>query len=212
MRTRTVILLLLAIIAAPSLLWAQGARRTATIVDIRGRSVTVPVPVSRMLIDDGRYIVALSLIHPDPSSVLSAWPHDINRIGDRAYTQYKAKFPRLDTLPTIASSAGNFALEPALAIKPDVAVFTLNQGPTDDQIRQFTAAGIPVVFIDFFTHPFENLEPSLKILGRLTGRDAEAEAFSAFRRSHLQKIPGGAERAEAARACRLLRGARRHFS
>lgn len=166
----------------------QSPARTVTVTDIRGRSVTVPSPATRLLIDDGRYLIALSLIHPDPVSVLAAWPRDINRIGEATYARFKEKFPRIDTLPTVASSAGNFSLEPALAAKPDVAVFSLNQGPNDEQIRQFAAAGIPVVFIDFFTHPFENLEPSLKILGRLTGREARADAFNDFRKAHLQKI------------------------
>lgn len=180
----------LALAAAwPTVAQAQpAARQTTTIVDIRGRTVTVPVPATRLLIDDGRYLVALALLHKDPSSVLAAWPHDVNRIGDLTYARYKEKFPRLETLPAVSSSAAAFALEPALAVKPDVAVFSLNQGPSDDQLRQFAAAGIPVVFIDFFTHPFENLEPSLKILGRLTGAEARADAFNAFRRAHLQKI------------------------
>lgn len=189
MNGRRVSLCLLAVFSlVASLSFGQSGTRATSVIDIRGRTVSVPLPASRLLIDDGRYLIALSLIHPDPSSALSAWPHDINRIGEPTYAQYKAKFPRLDTLPTIASSAGSFALEPVLAIKPDVAVFSLNQGPSDEQIRQLAAAGIPVVFIDFFTHPFENLEPSLKLLGQLTGREAQAEAFNAFRRAHLQKI------------------------
>jgi iron complex transport system substrate-binding protein len=158
------------------------------VTDIRGRSVTIPAPARRLLIDDGRYLIALSLIHPDPVSVVAAWPRDINRIGEAVYQRYRAKFPRLDTLPQVASSASTFSLEQALAVKPDVAVFSLNQGPSDEQVRQFAAAGIPVVFIDFFTRPFENLEPSLRVLGRLTGRDARAEAFIAFRREHMERI------------------------
>jgi iron complex transport system substrate-binding protein len=47
-----------------------------------------------------------------------------------------------------------------------------------------------VAFIDFFTHPFENAGPSLEILGRLIGREDEADAFVAFRRERLERIAG----------------------
>jgi len=169
---------------------AQGspAATTAVVTDIRGRSVKVPIPARRMLIDDGRYLVALALIHPDPVSVITAWPRDINRIGELTYERYKAKYPRIETLTQVASSAATFSLEQALAVKPDVAVFSLNQGPSDEQLRRFDAAGIPVVFIDFFTQPFENLDDSLRILGRLTGRDREAAAFVSFRRERMDRI------------------------
>lgn len=183
-----VLALMTLVVAAPAA--AQGERRPATVsvTDVRGRTVVVPSPARRLLIDDGRYLIALSLIHPDPVSVIAAWPRDINRIGELTYERYRTKFPRLEAIPQVASSASSFSLEQALAIKPDVAVFTLNQGPSDEQLRQFATAGIPVVFIDFFTHPFENLEPSLRLLGRLTGREARADAFIAFRREHMDRI------------------------
>ncbi len=168
----------------------------AVVTDIRGRTVTVPMPARRILIDDGRYLIALSLIHPDPVSVIAAWPHDVNRIGAWTYEQYRRRFPRIATIPRIASSAERFSLEQVLAIKPDVAVFTLTRGPSDAQLQQFAAAGIPVVFIDFFTHPFENVDPSLRLLGELTGLTAEADAFIAFRQEHLDHIKAVLDRAK----------------
>jgi iron complex transport system substrate-binding protein len=158
------------------------------VTDIRGRQVTLPKAADRLLIDDGRYLVALSLIHPNPVSVLAAWPHDVNRIGPEVYERFRAKFPAIDRVPQVASSAETFSLEQALAIKPAVAVFSLGRGPSDDQLRQFDALGIPVVFIDFFTKPFENQERSLLILGKLLGREPQAQAFVDFRRAHLRVI------------------------
>jgi iron complex transport system substrate-binding protein len=178
------------ILLAPCLAAGQArTERRITLTDIRGRTVSIPTPARRLLIDDGRYLIALSLIHPDPVGLLAAWPRDINRIGEQTYARYRAKFPRIENVPQVASSAASFSLEQALAIKPDVAIFTLGLGgPSDDQLKQFAAAGIPVVYIDFFTHPFENAEPSLRILGTLTGRESRAEAFIAFRRERLERI------------------------
>ncbi|MCC6165518.1 MAG: ABC transporter substrate-binding protein [Acidobacteria bacterium] len=164
---------------------AQPAR---TVQDLRGRSVTLKRPATRLLIDDGRYMLALALMHQNPGSIVAAWPHDTNRLGASAYKQLLSRQPSLGTLPRVASSAGTFSLEGALAARPDVALFTLGHGPTDAQVKQLESAGIVVVFIDFFTQPAANLERSLLVLGTVVGRETQAQAFVAYRREHVARI------------------------
>lgn len=165
-----------------------AAAQPVVVKDLKGRSVSLSQPAKRILIDDGRYLIALALIHPDPVSVLAAWPRDINRIGTQTYDKFRQKFPRIDQVPQVASSAGTFSLEQVLAVKPEVAVFSLGPGPSDADVQQCEAAGIKVVFIDFFSHPFQNLAPSLTLLGRITGRDKQASEFLAFRQARINKI------------------------
>jgi iron complex transport system substrate-binding protein len=172
--------LVLAALASPA-----GA---AELTDLNGRKVTVPDQVRKISIDDGRFLVALSLIQADPVKWLAAWPRDVHRIGDATYAQFVAKFPALRSVPQVASSAGSFNLEAVLSAAPDVAVVSVGSGPTEAQTAQLKAAGIPVVFIDFFDNPFKNQDTSLRILGQLTGGQAKAEAYVAFRRQHLDKI------------------------
>lgn len=170
-----------------TVLLAQPAL-AAQIVDLRGRTVTVPDQARKISIDDGRFLVALALIQGDPVARLAAWPRDVHRIGDATYQQYLQKFPALRSVPQVASSAGSFNLEAVLSAAPDVAVVSVGSGPSDAQIAQLQAAGIPVVFIDFFDNPFKNQEPSLRILGQLTGGQARADAYIALRRQHLDRI------------------------
>lgn len=160
----------------------------AQLTDVRGRPVTIEGPVSRIAIDDSRYLVALGLIHPDPISLLVAWPHDVNRLGDDTYRQFLEKSPALADLPKVASSAGDFDVESLLAAAPQVALLSLESGVTDAQVKQIEDAGIRVVFVDFFVKPFDNLEPSLRILGALTGRKQAADDFIAFRAKKMQDI------------------------
>ncbi|CAN7694978.1 ABC transporter substrate-binding protein [Pseudorhodoferax sp. LjRoot39] len=160
----------------------------AELTDLNGRKVTVPDQVRKISIDDGRFLVALSLIQADPVKWLAAWPRDVHRIGDATYAQFVAKFPALRSVPQVASSAGSFNLEAVLSAAPDVAVVSVGSGPTEAQTAQLKAAGIPVVFIDFFDNPFKNQDASLRILGQLTGGQAKAEAYVAFRRQHLDRI------------------------
>lgn len=158
------------------------------IVDIRDRTVTIPDQVQKISIDDGRYLFALALIQSDPTRFLVAWPKDTHRVGQKIYEQMVGKFPALPSLRQVASSAGQFDLESVLDAAPDVAVISLGSGPTDAQVAQLQSAGIPVVFIDFFTNPFKNQEQSLRLLGQLTGGEAKAKEFIAFREQRLQTI------------------------
>ncbi len=165
--------------------------QAVTVTDVTGRVVTLPKPATRVLIDDGRYLVALGLIHPDPVSLIAAWPRDINRIGQRTYDQFRAKFPAIERIPQASSSSssgGGFSLEKALAVRPDVAVFMAGTGPSPDEVKRFESAGVQVVFIDFFSHPFTNLEPSFLILGKLVGRERQAQAFVDFRQERTKRI------------------------
>lgn len=179
---------LVLLVALACLGLASAARADILLKDVTGREVAIQAPAKRMLIDDGRFLIALSLIHPDPVSAIAAWPRDINRIGQRTYAAYKAKFPAIDDLAKVASSAGTLSVEQVLAAKPDLAVFSLGSQPSDEERVKIEAAGIPVVVIDFFVHPLQNLEPSLRLMGRATGRERQAEDFLAFRRQHLDAI------------------------
>lgn len=190
--------IIIAVIAAIAILgaafnWRNTPETTTAangeqMLDVRGRPVTTSGPVSRIAIDDSRYLVALGLVHPEPVSLLAAWPQDVHRLGAETYQQLLRKSPRLAEVPKIASSAGSFDLEALLAAKPDVALISLESGVTDAQIAQVEGAGIPVIILDFFVKPFENLEKSLTILGHLTGREEQAQSFIAFRAERMERI------------------------
>lgn len=159
-----------------------------TVTDVTGRTVTLEKPAHRLLVDDGRYLIALSLLHPDPVSLLTAWPKDINRIGPAVYRRYVEKFPDIEKLHQVASSAQQFSVEQVLAAEPDLAVFSLNSKPSDAEIATIEAAGIPVVVIDFFNDPLDNLEPGLRLLAAVVGRSQQAEEFIAFRRARMDAV------------------------
>lgn len=159
-----------------------------TVTDLRGRTVSLPDNIERIAIDDGRFLLALSLLTPDPVSHLAGWPKDINRIGEHYYQQLSVAFPAIEQLPLVSSSAESFDMESMLAIEPDVAVLSLSRGPTDEQIALLEASGIAVVFIDFFIDPFNHQAPSLELLGTLVGREQQAQDYLALREQHLAQI------------------------
>lgn len=182
-KVATCLLLMAALLVAAPHVQAQ-----TTVTDIRGRQVTIPAGPPKLLIDDGRMLLALALIHPDPVSLIAAWPHDSDRLGQQVYERLRARSPQLDRLTRVPSSAATFSLEQAIAARPSVAVYTLGRGPSDAQLRQFEAAKIPVVFVDFLSQPFEHVERSLAILGQIAGRTEQAEQFLAWRRARMARI------------------------
>jgi iron complex transport system substrate-binding protein len=171
---------------------AAAAEVPITITDVTGRHVTLPRPAQRILLAEGRQIIALALIHPDPVSVLAGWLGDFRKNDSETYALYRQKFPVIDQLPVLGiGSDGTFSVEQAIALHPDVAVLGVSFAPGgrgSDVARQLEAAGIPVVFTDFFIDPFRNTLPSMRVLGRVVGRDRQAEDFVAFYESHMKRI------------------------
>lgn len=165
-----------------------SSAQALTLTDIRGRSVELAGPVERIAIDDGRFLVALSLIHPDPVGLLAAWPGDVNRLGEDAYAAFLDRFPELAEVPRIPSSAQAFDVESVLATAPQAVVVSDGAGPSAEQVAILESAGISVLFIDFFVSPLDNIEPSLSILGALSGSDERTRAYLDFRAAHLDRV------------------------
>ncbi len=166
----------------------DAAGSSSLLTDLRDRPLAITPPVTKLSIDDSRFLIALSLIHPDPVSLLAAWAGDVNRLSLDIYAAYLEKSPTLASLPKTPSSAAAFNVEAVLGAQPQVALVSLDSGPTDAQTAQLEQAGVRVAYIDFFQHPFENQPRSLSLLGAMIGREEQAEAYNAFRASRLKTI------------------------
>src|SRR5690606_41764456 len=101
---------------------------------------------------------------------------------------YLDRAPPLASRPKTPSSAGGFNVEAVLGAQPQVALVSLDSGPTDAQTAQLEQAGVRVAYIDFFQHPFENQPRSLSLLGAMIGREEQAQAYNAFRDAKLKTI------------------------
>ncbi len=166
----------------------EDAGPSSLLKDLRDRPLAVTPPIGKLSIDDSRFLIALSLIHPDPVSLLAAWAGDVNRLSPEIYAAYLARSPALATLPKTPSSAAAFNVEAVLGAQPQVALVSLDSGPTDAQAAQLEQADVRVAYLDFFQHPFQNQSRSLSLLGSLIGREEQAEAYNAFRAAKLKVI------------------------
>ncbi|HWK99439.1 MAG TPA: ABC transporter substrate-binding protein, partial [Parapedobacter sp.] len=166
-----------------------------TVTDVVGREVTIPQPAKRVILGEGRQLITLSLLVPDPVAITAGWTGDFAKSGGLLYDDYRKHFPGLDDIPLIGTSGKEtVSTEQIISLNPDLAIFGAgSHGPdakSADIIRQLEAAGIPIVFIDFRLHPFKNTVPSMELLGKVLGREARAKAFVEFYNRRMNHIRG----------------------
>src|SRR5690606_27310987 len=108
------------------------------------------------------------------------------------YGLYLEKYPQMADIPTFGGfKDGSFDIEQAIALRPDVMIMNLeSKQATEDAryVEKLAAVGIPVVYVDFREHPFTNTEPSMRLVGRLFGKEQRAEAFIAFREREIARV------------------------
>ncbi len=181
--------LLLAPLAAPTVVHAQGA--AVTVTDLVGRVVRLPRPARRIVLTQGRIIPVVALIHPDPLSLVVGWSSDLRQANAPEYAQLRALKPTIDQIPVIGRGpVDTISFENILALQPDLVLlsrFTMG-GPDGGLARRLDAAGIPCAVIDFFADPLGESERSLAVLGALIGREEQAAAFNAYYRARMDDV------------------------
>lgn len=172
------------------LLCAVPAMAGIAVTDILDREVRLDAPAQRIVLGEGRHMSVLGLLHDDPVSRVVGWRLD-KALDEPTLAAYRRAFPQIDGIVPVGAGNRNISVESVISLNPDLVVLSLmDAGDTgNDRAReQIEAAGIPVVYVDFFSHPQENSIPSLKILGQLTGAEARADEFAEFYQSRLNRI------------------------
>jgi iron complex transport system substrate-binding protein len=187
----------LALCAALALVALLPARSQAadkiTVTDIVGRQVEVKAPVEKVILGEGRQMYFVAALDTEtPFRRVVGWRDDLQKADLDGYKDYLAKYPGIDKLPTFGGfKEGTFDIEQAVALSPDVIILNVEaKTATDDAklIEKLAKIGIPVVFVDFREKPFENTDPSMRLMGKLFGKEARAEEFIAFRKAQIDRV------------------------
>ncbi|KRE09720.1 ABC transporter substrate-binding protein [Bosea sp. Root381] len=172
-----------------------SATGAAPITDVLGRRVAVEVPVRRILLGEARQIHAIAALdRENPFARIVGWGDDLEKADPDSYRVYAERYPQIATLPKFGSAAaGGFDLEKAIALQPDVLIlnYEAERASAETQlVEKLASVGIAVLYVDFRHAPLRNTEPSLRLLGRLLGREAIAEQLIAFREEQIAKVTG----------------------
>ncbi|CAM3531770.1 ABC transporter substrate-binding protein [Thalassospira profundimaris] len=184
-------------LAAATLIWGANASagETVTLTDIAGREVTVEVPVKHMILGEGRFLPSIGILDPEnPVRWIAGMMGDFKSLDPASFAQYREKFPEIDDIPLVGrQNEETFSVEKAVTVEPDVAIFGMSGGhgpgsTSHEVLSVMGAADIPVVMIDFRAKPFENTPKSIRLLGKLMGKEEQAEAFVKFYEENLRKV------------------------
>ncbi|NUS70763.1 MAG: ABC transporter substrate-binding protein [Ensifer adhaerens] len=186
----------LTLVFITALLFAVSARAEGnwpmTVTDAVGREVTIPAKPKAILLGSGFNLVALSLIHPDPVSLLAAWSGDMKTDNPEIYESFRRKFPDIADVPQIDDGTGpGLSFETLLTVKADLALLNNWQSDTESgrrAIEYLTGIGVPVVVVDFNNDALTGTPRMMRLLGRILERDEQAEAFARFYEDKLKLI------------------------
>ncbi|MAZ66473.1 MAG: iron ABC transporter substrate-binding protein [Kangiellaceae bacterium] len=192
---RLLILLLSVITWLPIAAAQTPQANTQQITDIAERQVFVPTNIQRIILGEGRFLTALSVIDPQIATTkIVGMLGEMQRYDPGTWEQFRRVMPNIEKIPVIGGKGANsFSVEKAIALKPDVAIFGLQKGhgPTlknTSILEKLEAANIPVVFIDFRQKPLEHTTQSMAILGRLLSKTERAEQFNRLYQQALDQV------------------------
>ncbi|PST24029.1 ABC transporter substrate-binding protein [Mesorhizobium plurifarium] len=179
--------------ALVALVVAAGPAIAAEVTDVTGRKIEVELPARRILLGEARQIhVAAALKGEHVFDTVVGWRDDLIKKDPDSYAGYVERFPEIDKLPRFGYiPSGDFSLEAAIALKPDVLTLNLEAEDAVEEsgfIEKAAAAGIAVVFLDFRVDPAKNSEKSVEILGQLFGAQARASEFIEYRRAQIAVV------------------------
>jgi len=163
------------------------------VTDITGRKVTVSLPVEHVILGEGRQIYFTAALDADaPFKRVVGWRGDFKKADLDGYNEYLEKFPEMTKIPTFGGMKdGTFDIEQAVALHPDVIIMNSDAKSATEEsgyIEKLAKIGIPLVYVDFREKPMENTEPSMRLIGKLFGKEARAEDFIKFRAEEIAKV------------------------
>ena len=182
---KTIAAIILSLMGAPAL--------AVEITDVAGRKVDIEAPAKRVLVGEARQIHVIAALKGDKTfDNIVGWRDDLVKKDPDSYTAYVERFPQIADLPRFGYlPTGDFSLESAIALSPDVITLNLEVLKTAQESgfeEKAAAAGIKVVYLDFRLDPDKNSEASIRILGQLFGAEQRAEEFIAYRRAQIALV------------------------
>jgi len=123
------------------------------VVDVTGRTVSVPDRVARILLGEGRLFYALAMLEGDKAlSRVAGWQGDLRTLDTQGYAAFAQVFPGMDRIPVVGGTTPDtFSVEQALACAVVGAPDTVAQGLADLITR--TGADELMITAQIYDHP-----------------------------------------------------------
>lgn len=180
------------LLLAAVLLATSFSAMAKEVVDIAGRSVTIPDKVERIVLGEGRMIYALSILQANPIKNVVAWRSDLLMNDPDTAKKLTDTFPATKKIPDLGDPyASDVNLESVIKLKPDVYLLNIGnllKARESGLLTKLAKAKIPTVFIDFRQFPTENTVPSMLILGEVVNEQTRALKFINYYRQQMALV------------------------
>ena len=156
-----------------------------TITDLAGREITLNVPVERVVLASGRHLHEFAAVAgKDFLNNIVGWGPDLHLYDQDTYDTYLEKIPQIADVPDVGYHyKGTFSVEKVISLKPEAVILPLwlvDQEGVQADIEKLELAGIPSIYIDYYTAPFEHPVESTLLLGVLLGKEERAQEIADF--------------------------------
>ncbi|CCN81107.1 putative ABC-type Fe3+-hydroxamate transport system, periplasmic component [Vibrio nigripulchritudo SFn27] len=165
------------------------------VVDLAGRSVTIPKVPKKIILGEGRMMYTLALLEKgNPFERVVGWKDDLMKWDPDAYRAYLSKFPQAENIANLGSPYSNdFSIEKVITLNADLMILNLGnllKAKETGLIEKLEKVGVQVIFVDFRQRPTQNTVPSIYLLGQALGRVNEANQFINYYQKHMKMVYG----------------------
>lgn len=164
-----------------------------TVTDLAGQKVTFNKEPKRVIIQDGRDILALAVLDKsNPFKRVVAWNNLLKNSDAGTWNVLKGKWPAAASILDMGfSDKGQVDLESVIAKEPDVMIAQLRAKSALEQagvVDKLKALHIPVLYVDYELDPAKDTVPSINLLGEVLNQEKNAKAYTDFYTSHYQHL------------------------
>lgn len=172
---------------------ASARAETIEVTDLAGRVVNVTRDPSKIVLSEGRQLYTLAMLdREDPFKRVVGWGNDLIQNDPGAWAKYLAKFPKAKDVADMGNPfAADVSMEKIASLGTEVYILDLSnyfKAQETGLLGKLEKAGIATVFVDFRQDPTQNVLPSVQLLGRVLGREKEANAFADYYMQQTRRI------------------------
>ncbi len=174
----------------------KGEKKLVEVVDLAGRTVTVPTGNVKIFLEKSRMIYFLAPLfgkNGNPFTHIIGWNNFLKKYDPDTYELYVEKFPEIPTITHLGNLyKGDISIEKIIELNPDILIlnlYSLANAKEIGLIKKLEKVGIKTVFVNFRESATQqHTVPSMLLLGQIFQKQNEASKFLNFYFSQMQKV------------------------
>ncbi|MEI9600459.1 ABC transporter substrate-binding protein [Moellerella wisconsensis] len=173
---------------------ATATTYPVTFTDTDGQEITLKQEPKRIVLQDGRDILALALLDRDnPFERVVAWNNNLKKSDPQAVSLLESQWKStMNNIPDMGfNDKGEVNTELVIAQRPDVLIAQLRAKPAlegSGVVSKLKQANIPIIYVDTFLEPVKNTKASVSLLGLVLNKEQQANQYTDFYQQHLDNI------------------------